>query len=61
MTRAQADALLAEKGLLLVDVYRKDDLTKPHHWLVAYATGVIVATGPTWQWATAEALDIAPF
>lgn len=61
MTRAQADALLAEKGLILVDVYHQDDLSTPHHWLVAYASGGIVATGPTWRWALANALDIAPF
>ena len=65
VTRSQADALLAEKGLRLDEIPNGFIVTRPapdrSEHAERYDLRDLVSHGPTYQWATAEALDIAPF
>lgn len=68
MTREQAEAQLAEDGMEFVDITIGGKLDRVlvvrSIWRERRArslTPYTVASGPTWQWAFAEATGEAPF
>lgn len=68
MTRSQADALLAENGMEFVEITAEGKLLTVlvvlSLWRARKArslTPYTVSSAPTWRWALADALDIAPF